>query len=109
MGSGYVSVELGGVLAALGAEVTILTRFDGVLRSFDALLREALAGALAADGIVVEQQAVPAGLSREADGLCIETVDGRRWRGLDSVIWAVGRRSRESGSTTLDMVGSSPR
>ena len=35
VGSGYVSVELGGVIRALGADTTILVRQDGVLRSFD--------------------------------------------------------------------------
>ncbi len=90
-GSGYVSVELGGVLAALGAEVTILTRYNGVLRSFDEMLREEVTGALAADGVTVVEHAIPTALRREANGLCLETEDGREWAGLDCVIWAIGR------------------
>ena len=90
-GSGYVAVELGGVLQALGAEVTILTRFDGVLRSFDAMLREEVAGALAADGIRVEQHAVPTSLTKTSKGLTLETEDGRTFERLDCVIWAIGR------------------
>src|SRR5690606_11734874 len=35
VGSGYVAVELGGVLRALGSRVTLFVRFDRVLRSFE--------------------------------------------------------------------------
>lgn len=35
VGAGYIAVELAGVLNALGADTTIFTRRDGVLRSFD--------------------------------------------------------------------------
>ncbi len=93
VGSGYVSVELGGVLAALGAEVSILTRFDGVLRSFDQMLRDEVTQALAQDGIALEQDFKPASLMRGDDGLLtLSAKDGRACDGLDAVIWAIGRK-----------------
>ena len=91
VGSGYVSVELGGVLAALGAETTILTRFDGVLRSFDDMLRGELTAAMTEDGINVHEHFVPSKLTRDGDGLTLHSKDGQRFGGFDCVIWAVGR------------------
>lgn len=35
VGGGYISVELAGVLRTLGADVTVITRADNVLRGFD--------------------------------------------------------------------------
>jgi len=90
-GSGYVAVELAGVLEALGSEVSILVRFDGVLRSFDPMLREELQESMAADGIRLETRAVPAAARRADDGLWIDAEDGRRFGPADCIIWAVGR------------------
>jgi glutathione reductase (NADPH) len=91
-GSGYVAVELAGVLGALGSEVSILVRYDGVLRSFDPMLREVLEEAMAGDGIRLETRAVPAGARREPDGLWIDTGDGRSFGPADCIVWAVGRK-----------------
>lgn len=92
VGSGYVSVELGGVMAALGADVTILSRFDGVLRSFDRMLRDEVTRAMQQDGITLEQFFKPTSLARGDDGLLALTgEDGRIVGGFDCVIWAIGR------------------
>ncbi len=91
VGSGYVSVELGGVFQALGSAVTIAVRRDGVLRDFDPMLREHLMDQMGRDGIGIETGAVPAALRREQDGLELLTTDGRRLGGFDAVLWAIGR------------------
>jgi glutathione reductase (NADPH) len=90
-GSGYVAVELAGVLGALGSEVSILVRYDGVLRSFDPMLREELEAAMADEGIRLETRAVPVGARRERDGLWVDTGDGRSFGPADCIVWAVGR------------------
>jgi glutathione reductase (NADPH) len=90
-GSGYVAVELAGVFRSLGSEVTVLTRKDGVLRSFDPMLRECLMDAMAADGIEVVTRAVPLAVSGSQDAIDLETEDGRRFSGHDCLLWAVGR------------------
>ena len=90
IGSGYVAVELGGVLRALGSEVSVFVRFDGVLRNFDALMSGRLAAEMQAAGIAVVTGAVPHELSR-ASGLTLHTADGRRFDGFDAVMWAIGR------------------
>jgi len=90
-GSGYVSVELAGVFRSLGSEVTVLTRKDGVLRSFDPMLRESLMDAMARDGIEVVTRAVPLAVSGSAGQIDLETEDGRHFSGYDCLLWAVGR------------------
>lgn len=104
VGSGYVSVELGGVFNALGSEVVIATRRDGVLRDFDPALREALMDQMQRDGVTVETHAVPAAASRRDDGIELLTVDGRRFSGFDLLLWAVGREPNTEG-LGLDAAG----
>lgn len=91
VGSGYVAVEIGGVFQALGSEVTIAVRRDGVLRDFDPLLRDTLMDQMRRDGITIETGAAPAAVCRKDDGLELLTVDGRRLGGFDVLLWAVGR------------------
>ena len=91
VGSGYVAVELGGVFAALGSETTVLVRKDGVLRSFDQMLRAELADAMQRQGIEVETAVLPHALERSTDGLVLRAEDGREFGPFDKLIWAVGR------------------
>ncbi len=42
VGSGYIAVELAGILNALGSEVTLVIRYGKVLRSFDTMLSDTL-------------------------------------------------------------------
>ena len=53
IGSGYIAVELAGILNALGSDVTLVVRYDRVLRSFDRMLADSLMGELAAAGVKV--------------------------------------------------------
>jgi len=93
VGAGYIAVELAGVLASLGAEVTLVVRRDGVLRSFDETLRELLQESLEADGIHLLTHCVPGELRKEQDGsLTLVSASGMTHGGFDSVLWAVGRR-----------------
>ena len=51
VGSGYIAVELAGMLNALGSDVTMLLRREHLLRNFDAMLRENLMEEMLGDGI----------------------------------------------------------
>ena len=90
-GSGYVAVELAGVFALLGSEVTQLVRKGGILREFDAMLGAELADAMRATGIALHTNAVPARVDRTDAGLVVTTEDERRFGPVDCVLWAVGR------------------
>jgi len=98
-GSGYVAVELAGVLNALGSEVCIVIRKNSVLRSFDLMLGEQLMQAMENDGIDVESGVVPANVEKSADGLVLIAEDGRRFGPVDCIIWAIGRSPNIDGLT----------
>ena len=92
VGSGYIAVELGGMFAALGSQLTMLLRRDGLLRDFDRMLGDASLDALKVAGATVVTQALPALLERGADGrIAVQLADGRRVADLDALVWAVGR------------------
>ncbi len=97
VGSGYIAAELSGVLAALGAQVTVLIRRDRMLRNFDEMLSLALMKAMREDGIRIVEHATPAAVTSHADGRRIELADGRIEGPFESLIWAVGREARSDG------------
>jgi glutathione reductase (NADPH) len=104
VGSGYISVELAGMLRALGAEVSLFVRFDGVLREFDEMLQRSVGASLRADGIEMHLHAIPAGVDKNSDGLMLVTEDGNRFGTFDTLIWAIGRRPLTS-SLGLESAG----
>lgn len=100
VGSGYIGVELAGMLRSLGAEVTMLVRYEGVLRRFDPLLRECLMDEMRSHGIEVVTQAVVSDVVEQGGGLAVCTEDGRRLEGFETVLWAIGR---EPNTAELDL------
>jgi len=96
-GSGYVAVELAGVLSGLGSEVRVVVRKDGVVREFDSMLGEQLMQAMEGDGIEVETLFVPATVEKTVDGLVLSAKDGRSFGPVDSIIWAIGRSPNIAG------------
>ncbi len=92
VGSGYIAVELAGMLNALGSDVTMLLRREHLLRTFDATLRENLMEEMLGDGIDILARTQVKSVQREADGsLCIECENGQHLKGFDELIWAIGR------------------
>jgi len=92
VGSGYIAVELAGMLNALGSDVTMLLRREHLLRTFDATLRENLTEEMLGDGIDILARTQVKELVRETDGsLCIVCENGQRLEGFDELIWAIGR------------------
>jgi len=104
LGSGYIAVEFGGIFNALGSETTVLVRKDGVLRSFDMMLRTELEAAMAASGITLEKGVVPKELVKSDDGIRIVAEDGREFGDYDAVVLAIGRAPNTEG-LNLDAAG----
>jgi len=100
VGSGYVAVELAGILAALGTKVTLVIRHDRVLRSFEAMLAAALMKQMREDGIEIVDHAVPAQVRQAGDHHELWTADGRILGPFGCVLWAVGR---EPAVESLDL------
>ena len=92
VGSGYIAVELAGVLRALGSEVSLFIRHDTLLRHFDALLAQMLMAAMRASGIEIVTQVVTQALTGTAGQLTLQAADGRSFAGFDEVLWAIGRK-----------------
>ena len=92
-GSGYVAVELAGVLRALGSEVVMVLRRDRVLRAFDEMLGAELMAALRADGIEIRTGTTLARIERDErrGALTVQVSGGVPIDGVDTVLWAVGR------------------
>lgn len=94
IGSGYIAVELAGVLQALGTETTLVSRKDLVLRGFDDMIRETLTDAMITSGIHKEYHFKVKKLEKMDDGtITIHSEDEQHIGGYDQVIWAVGRET----------------
>lgn len=104
VGSGYIAAELGSAFRSLGSEVSVFVRYEGMFRTFDALVAQHLEKNLRAAGIEIVTGAVPSGVTRDGDGLALHTADGRAFAGFSTVLWAIGREpsTRDLG---LDRAG----
>lgn len=93
VGAGYIAVELAGILHHLGTETHLTVRRDAPLREFDPLMQEALVEAMSVDGPRLHTHFVPSSCERAADGtLTLHAAGGQSLEGLDTVLWATGRR-----------------
>jgi glutathione reductase (NADPH) len=92
VGSGYIAVELAGILASLGAKATLVLRGHRALKDFDAMLGEAMLKIMRDEGVEIATNAWPHALERTPLGaLELEARDGRKLTPFDTVIWAIGR------------------
>jgi glutathione reductase (NADPH) len=111
IGSGYIGVEIAGVLNALGSDVTIVARGPCVLRNFERSISLALMQQMQDDGVhfVVKQNVqslsqTDTGINVHCEPSTLEVVraeccehetaveEGELLQGFDTVIWAVGRK-----------------
>jgi Pyruvate/2-oxoglutarate dehydrogenase complex, dihydrolipoamide dehydrogenase (E3) component, and related enzymes len=92
VGSGYVAVELAGILNAFGSQVTMFLRGAHLLRAFDAMLKECLMEAMLCEGIALLRNTRVSALYRQGDGtLTVACDNGQEVPGFDVLIWAIGR------------------
>ena len=90
VGSGYIAVELAGMLRALSAEVKLIFRRDSVLRGFDAMLGQRLLEAYAHYGIEIRPRTEVDRIERAGGELELSLSDGGTTR-VESLICAIGR------------------
>lgn len=105
VGSGYIAVEVAGVLKALGSDVYMYLRKRHLLRSFDHMLRETLLEEMMDQGIDIIAQTQITEVIKEEDGsltLCDDK--GCKNSGFDALIWAIGRHPNTEGMK-LDAAG----
>ncbi len=105
VGSGYIAVEVAGVLKALGSDVNMYLRKKHLLRTFDHMLRETLLEEMMDQGIEIVAQTQITEVIKEEDGsltLCDDK--GNKNTGYDVLIWAIGRHPNTQGMN-LDAAG----
>lgn len=92
VGSGYIAVELAGVLNSLGCEVTMYLRKSHVLGNFDSMLSTALFDELKNSGVHLKTENQIRKITKLDDGsLEVTDLQGETQSGLDQVLFAVGR------------------
>ncbi len=106
LGGGAVGLELGQALARMGASVAIVEGADHVLAREPKPLGDAVAEALAADGVEIHLGRHAAAARRESGDYVLELADGTELRG-DRLLVATGRRPRvaDLGLETLGLSG----
>jgi len=105
VGSGYIAVELAGVLNALGSQVSLFLRKQHVLAEFDSLLQTTLLERLAESGIELRMQCQLTAITRNESGsLDLDDNQDVGLAGVDQVIYAIGR-SPETGTLKLENAG----
>ncbi|MDO6459203.1 glutathione-disulfide reductase [Granulosicoccaceae sp. 1_MG-2023] len=92
IGAGYIAVELAGLLAGLGSDVTQIIRKTHFLRGFDPILFTTLTEEMKREGVNIVSETQVKALEKTADGIDVVTYEDERLSGFDCVIWAVGRR-----------------
>lgn len=95
IGSGYIGVELAGILHSLGANVTLWCRKDGVLSHFDSMISKTVTMEMQRMGIELRAMSTVTSISKDEHGkltVCFKQEDeSRECHGYDCLIWAIGR------------------
>jgi pyruvate/2-oxoglutarate dehydrogenase complex dihydrolipoamide dehydrogenase (E3) component len=106
LGGGPVGSEMAQACARLGASVTVVEGMEHILPREPRALGEALAEALAADGVEFRFGQHATAARRNGGDYVLEFPDGSQLRG-DKLLVATGRRPRHSG-LGLETVGIEP-
>lgn len=92
VGSGYIAVEIAGLMNALGTEVTLLLRREHMLSSFDNMLRDTLMDEMTSAGVNIMTNMSIDSVEQAGDGsLTLQCAGGHTVTGFDSLLWAIGR------------------
>ena len=96
VGGGYIASEFAGIMNGLGTHVRQLYRGDQILRGFDQDIRDHVADAVRARGVVVEIQRDVVAVEKSGDELEV-TLDNGECHRVDQVMFATGRVPNTSG------------
>lgn len=105
IGSGYIGVELAGILNSLGSETNLLMRGSLPLSRFERMLSENLLEIMEKQGIHIHANHQALDISLHSDGRkCISCENGVLISNLDVIIVATGRKPR-TNQLNLETLG----
>ena len=103
VGAGYIAVEMAGILKSLGSDVTLVIRYENVLRSFDKMISQAVTREVQGMGINLMKSSNIVNVEKKTNGtLNISTDKGDLFEDVDCLLWAIGRtpNTKELGLET---------
>ena len=103
-GAGYIANEFAGILHELGVHVTLVTRGDKMLRSYDQEIVDKLIGMSRAKGIDIRFNFPFKSAVRQADGSILIDGGDQGMIETDLLLWAIGR-DPNSNALGLEDVG----
>lgn len=105
IGSGYIAVELAGVLNALGSETDLIVRSNKILSHFDKILGDNLEASMKQQGMLIHKNFSVEKVSLEdQNSKTLISSKGQQLQGFEKVIVAIGREPRID-SLNLEKVG----
>lgn len=97
IGAGYISVEVAGVLNALGSDTHLFVRKDRPLRTFDKDIVDVLVDEMAKSGPTLHTHANATEVVKNTDDSLTISFDNGETITVDCLIWAIGRAANTSG------------
>ncbi len=96
VGGGYIAVEMSSILAALGADTTVLYRGTEILRGFDREIAHTLHAGMERRGVTILCEERPVSITRTGDELEVRTKSDACFT-VDQVLFAIGRDPNIAG------------
>lgn len=96
-GAGYIANEFAGIFNELGVDVTLVTRGDKMLRSYDQEIVDKLVGISREKGIDIRMDFPFKGAVKQADGSLLIDGGDQGMIETDLLMWAVGRTPHTKG------------
>ena len=104
VGSGYIGVEIAGVMNALGSKTHLIVRSKRVLKNFDADIVTTLTHIMHDDGIEFHYGLLPQQIRKNQDGSLSIELSNNETLTVDCLIWATGREPA-TDTINLDKAG----
>ncbi len=102
-GAGYIANEFAGIFNALGVDVTLVTRGDKMLRSYDQEIVEKLVGMSREKGIDIRMNFAFKSAVRQSDGSILIDGGDQGMIETDLLMWAIGRVPNTKGLGLTDV------
>ncbi|XP_014782491.1 glutathione reductase, mitochondrial isoform X1 [Octopus bimaculoides] len=91
VGSGYIGVELAGIFKSLGADTSLLIRYDKVLRQFDESISSAVTENLEHSKINLQRHTQVQEVKKQSNGQLTVNSNQGTISDVDCLLWAIGR------------------